>query len=192
MTVVRRIARPMLAAIFVTSGLDALLHPKEPARAAAPLVKKLSESPLNLPDDPEMLVRANGATMVAAGAMLGTGTAPRLAAMALAAALVPTTYASHAFWTVKDPADRSQQRVDFLKNVSLLGGVLLATVDTAGKPGLAYRTHNARSDAHRQAVRTKIEAKRAAKSARREAKRAAKTARREASLAVSRARDALS
>lgn len=181
MTVVRRIARPMLAAIFVSSGLDALRHPGERARVAAPLVKKLSDLPLNLPDNPELLVRANGATMVAAGAMLGTGKFPRVAAMALAAALVPTTYTAHAFWTVQDPAARSQQRVHFLKNVSLLGGVLLATVDTAGRPGLAYRAEHAKSEASRQAKLTKGEAK-----------RAAKTARREARLAVHRAHHALS
>lgn len=181
MTVVRRIARPMLAAIFVTGGLDALLHPKERAVVAAPLLKKLSEPPLNLPDNPEMLVRANGATMVAAGVMFATGTFPRVAAMVLAAGLVPTTYTGHAFWTADDPAIRSQQKVHFLKNVGLLGGVLLATVDTAGKPSLAYRTKHAKSDARRQAVHTKGEAKRAAKSARREAR-----------LAVSRAQHALS
>ena len=179
MTVVRRIARPMLAAIFVTSGLDALLHPAKRAQLAAPLVAKLS-GPLNLPDDPEMLVRANGATMVAAGAMLGTGTFPRVAAMALAGALVPTTYTAHAFWTVTDPAERAQQKVHFLKNVGLLGGVLLASVDTAGKPGLAYRTSYAHSKARRQAALTKREARHAARSARREAK-----------LVVSRAHDAL-
>jgi len=171
MTVVRRIARPMLAAIFVTGGLDALLHPAERAKIAAPLVTKLS-GPLNLPDDPEMLVRANGATMVAAGTMLGLGTFPRLAAAALAGALIPTTYTAHAFWTVKDPAARAQQRTHFLKNVGLLGGVLLAAVDTAGKPGLAYRTRQAQSQARRQAALTKREAHRATKRARRSAKHA--------------------
>ena len=171
MTVVRRIARPMLAAIFVTGGLDALLHPAERAKIAAPLVTKLS-GPLNLPDDPEMLVRANGATMVAAGTMLGLGTFPRLAAAALAGALIPTTYAAHAFWTVKDPAARAQQKTHFLKNVGLLGGVLLAAVDTAGKPGLAYRTRQAQSQARRQAALTKREAHRATKRARRSAKHA--------------------
>ena len=171
MTVVRRIARPMLAAIFVTSGLDALLHPAERAKIAAPLVTKLS-GPLNLPDDPELMVRANGATMVAAGTMLGLGTFPRVAAMALACALVPTTYTAHAFWTVKDPAARAQQKAHFLKNVGLLGGVLLAAVDTAGKPGLAYRTRQAQSDARRQATSTKREARRATKRARRFAKHA--------------------
>jgi len=181
MTVVRRIARPMLAAIFVTSGLDALLHPKERAKVAAPMVKRLSESPLNLPDDPEMLVRANGATMMAAGAMLGMGTLPRVAAVALAGALVPTTCTAHAFWTVKDPAARAQQKVHFLKNIGLLGGVLLAAVDTEGQPGLAYRAHHAHSDARRQAALT-----------RREARRATRFARRQTRQAVSKAQDALS
>ncbi len=179
MTVVRRIARPMLAAIFVTSGLDSLRHPARRAEVAAPLVKALAGR-LNLPDNPELVVRANGATMLAAGTMLGLGKFPRLAAFALASALAPTTYAAHAFWTIEDPADRAQQKVHFLKNVGLLGGVLLAAVDTAGKPGLAYRTHHLHSEARRQATLTKREARHAARSARREAK-----------LAVSRAHDKL-
>jgi len=171
MTVVRRIARPMLAAIFVTSGLDALLHPTERAKIAAPLVTKLS-GPLNLPDDPEMMVRANGATMVAAGTMLGLGAFPRIAAAALAGALVPTTFTAHAFWAEPDPAVKSQQKVHFLKNIGLLGGVLLASVDTAGKPGLAYRTRYAQAHARRQAALTKRDAHRATRRARHFAKHA--------------------
>ena len=85
MTVVRRIARPMLAAVFVTGGLDTLLHPGQRAKTAAPLVTRMAGT-LNLPDDPEMLVRANGATMLAAGSMLALGKFPRVAAIALAGA----------------------------------------------------------------------------------------------------------
>jgi uncharacterized membrane protein YphA (DoxX/SURF4 family) len=125
-----------------------------------------------MPDDPEMMVRANGATMLVAGTLLGMGRFPRFAALALAGALVPTTYAAHAFWAVEDPAARAQQKIHFLKNVGLLGGVLLASVDTAGKPGLAYRTQHVRADARRQAAITKREARHAAKSARRFAKSA--------------------
>jgi putative oxidoreductase len=179
MTVVRRIARPMLAAIFVTSGVDALRHPATRAQVAAPLVTALAGR-LDLPDDPELMVRANGATMLAAGTMLGLGKFPRLAALALATALVPTTYAAHAFWTIEDPTARAHQKVQFLKNVGLLGGVLLASVDTAGKPGLAYRTKQAGYEARRHAALTK-----------REARHAARSARRETRLAVSRAHDAL-
>jgi putative oxidoreductase len=158
MTVVRRIARPMLAAIFVTSGLDSLRHPAERAKAAAPLVKALS-GPLRMPDDPEMMVRANGATMLVAGTLLGLGRFPRIASLALAGALIPTTYAAHNFWTIEDPALRAQQKVHFLKNVGLLGGVLLAT-------------KHVRTEARRQAALTKREARHAAKSARRFAKSA--------------------
>jgi putative oxidoreductase len=169
MTVVRRIARPMMAAIFVTSGLDALRHPAKPAKVAAPVIKALS-GPLNLPDDPELIIRANGATMMVAGTMLGMGRFPRLAALALAATLVPTTYAAHAFWTIDDPAVRAQERIHFLKNVGLLGGVLLASVDTAGQPGLAYRARRVGFEARRQTALAKREARHAAKSARRGAK----------------------
>jgi len=159
----------MMAAIFVTSGLDTLRHPTKPAQVVAPLLKRLG-GPLNLPDDPELIVRANGATMLLAGTMLGLGKLPRLAALALAATLVPTTYAAHAFWAVEDPAMRAQQRIHFLKNVGLLGGVLLASVDTAGEPGLAYRARRVGFEARRQTALAKREARHAAKSARRGAK----------------------
>lgn len=169
MTVVRRVARPMLAAVFVTGGLDALLHPTERTKVAAPLVTKMSET-LNTPNDPDLLVRANGVTMLAGGTMLALGKFPRLAALALAVSLLPTTYAGHAFWTIKDPATKKRQRVQFLKNIGLVGGLLLAAVDTAGKPGLAYRTRHVHAQAHRQAALTAKEAKLATKRARHFAK----------------------
>ena len=103
MTVVRRLARPMLAAIFIKGGVDSLRHPAQRAEAAGPVIHALAE-PLHLPDDPELLVRANGATMVAAGAMLALGRLPRVSSLVLAASLAPTTYAGHAFWQESDPA----------------------------------------------------------------------------------------
>jgi len=190
MTVVRRIARPMLAAIFVTSGLDSLRHPAKRAEMAAPMVTALAK-PLRLPDDPELLVRANGAAMVTAGSMLGLGKLPRLAALVLAGSLVPTTYAGHAFWQEQDPAKRAQQRTHFLKNVAVFGGLLLATVDTAGKPGLSWRAQHAATDARRGIGHGRREAKHAARTAAREAKHAAKAARREAKLVATQARDKL-
>ena len=57
----------------------------------------------------------------------------------LAGSLVPSTIAKHPFWTVQDPEDRAQDRSHFLKNMSLLGGVLIAAQDTEGKPSLAWR-----------------------------------------------------
>ncbi|MEI2649346.1 MAG: DoxX family protein [Dermatophilaceae bacterium] len=143
---IRRIARPMLAAIFVSSGLDAVKHPSGRAKAAAPLLDKAIPV-LGLPDDKELIVRANGVAMLVGGTLLASGKLPRLASAVLAASLVPTTLAVHSFWEKPFGADRSRDRNDFLKNLGLLGGVLLATVDTEGKPGLAWRARKLRSDA---------------------------------------------
>ena len=87
----------------------------------------------------EQVVLADGALKVAAGGLLAFGRFPRLSALALAGSLVPTTIAGHPFWKESDPAKRRQQRVHLTKNVSMLGGLLIAAVDTEGKPSLAWR-----------------------------------------------------
>jgi putative oxidoreductase len=169
MTLVRRVARPMLAAMFVVGGLDQLKHPGRKVDTARPLVEKVGPA-IGLPDDPELLVRANGAAMVGAGSLLALGRLPRLASTVLAATLVPTTIAAHSFWQEQDPQVRAQQRTQFLKNLGLLGGLLLAAVDTEGRPGLAYRAHMVSDSAHRTARQTRREAKHLAHAAAREAK----------------------
>jgi uncharacterized membrane protein YphA (DoxX/SURF4 family) len=169
----------MLAAVFVVQGLEQLRHPSALRAKVEPFAEKVA-APLGLPSDPELLVRANGATMVGAGALLATGHLPRLAATALVGTMVPTTYVGHPFWAQTDPDAKRTHRTAFLKNLGLIGGLLLAAVDTEGKPGLAYRAGLAGDSARR-----------AGKRARREAKHAAKAARREAKLAASQAHDAL-
>lgn len=168
MSLVRRVARPMLAAMFVVGGLDQLKHPGAKAKAARPLLEKAPKA--GLPDDPELLVRANGVAMVGGGALLATGHVPRIASTLLAGSLVPTTLAAHPFWNESDPQKRAQQRVQFLKNLGLLGGLLLAAVDTDGRPSLAYRARKAGASAQRTVHTTKREARHAARAARREAR----------------------
>ena len=180
MSLVRKVARPLLAAMFVKGGYDAFMTPGGRAAKAAPLVNRVA-GPLGLPNDPELLVRANGLAMAGSGLLLALGRFPRVASTVLAATLVPTTVAGHPFWEETDPAARKQQQIHFLKNLSMLGGVLLAAVDTDGKPGLAYRAGMA-GDA----------ASRVARTGRREARHLAKTARREARLAAFQAKDAVS
>ena len=165
MTLVRRVARPMLAAMFVAGGLDQLKHPGRKADTARPIVEKVAPV-VGLPDDTELLVRAN----VGAGSLLALGRLPRIASTVLAVTLVPTTLAAHAFWQEQDPQVRAQQKVQFLKNLGLLGGLLLAAVDTEGRPGLAYRAHMVNDSAHRTARQTRREAKHLAHAAAREAK----------------------
>ncbi|PID96741.1 MAG: hypothetical protein CSA84_02890 [Actinomycetales bacterium] len=140
---IRKLARPLLAAVFITSGAEVLRRPRNRMEAASPLLDRLIPA-LGLPDNKMMLVRAEGATMVAGGAMLATGRVPRVAALALATALVPATVVGHAFWEKDDPDARTQDRQHFLKNLGLLGGLMLATVDTEGKPSLAWRARQRR------------------------------------------------
>jgi uncharacterized membrane protein YphA (DoxX/SURF4 family) len=66
---------------------------------------------------------------VGGGALLAVGIFPRLAGLALAGSLVPTTFAGHPFWQIEDPTQRAQQRVHFLKNAAILGGLLIAAFD---------------------------------------------------------------
>ena len=133
------IARPLLAAVFVVEGLDAVRHPETKAKAAQAVTVPLSRRLPSLPDDPELFVQVNGVVQIGAGALLATGRFRRLAAVALIGSIVPTTYAEHRFWEEDDETTRHQQRTHFLKNLGLLGGLVLAAFDTEGAPSLGWR-----------------------------------------------------
>jgi putative oxidoreductase len=137
MALVRRIARPLLASIFVYGGIDAFGNPE----AKVPSAEKLGKVPRWLPgvSSTAQMVRVDGAAKIVGGVALGLGRFPRLAALGLIASLVPTTVAGHRFWEETDPAKRKMQQLQFIKNASILGGVLLAAVDTEGKPSVGWR-----------------------------------------------------
>ena len=148
MSLLRAIPRTMLASYFVAAGIKAIRDPESLVPAAeplvdrvVPLVKEYSPEPVAgyVPENAVTLVRVNGITQVTGGLALATGKGRRLGALLLAGSLIPSTIAKHPFWTVQDPEARAQDRNHFLKNVSLLGGVLLAAQDTEGKPSLAWR-----------------------------------------------------
>jgi uncharacterized membrane protein YphA (DoxX/SURF4 family) len=136
-----RLARSFIAPMFITGGLDAVRNPKSKANAVEKVAGQLSA--LGLPEDPVQLVRLNGAVQLAAGSLLAIGRVPRLASAALAASLVPTTLAGHRFWEETDPAVKANQRIQFLKNLAMLGGLLLAAMDTNGAPSLRWRAKKA-------------------------------------------------
>jgi uncharacterized membrane protein YphA (DoxX/SURF4 family) len=128
--------------MFIMGGADAVMNPDQKAVRAKDVGPKVA-TPLGLPQDPETLVMINGAVQLGAGTLLALGKLPRLASLALAASLVPTTFAGHRFWEETDDRARAMQRIQFFKNVSMLGGLLLAAVDTEGRPSLSWRAHRA-------------------------------------------------
>ena len=141
----------MLAAIFITGGVNALRAPKGHAvaakpvlDAAAPVIDKVVEmAPIDHRPDDETLIKIDAVVKIVAGSMLAFNKFPRLASTALAASLIPTTLAGHRFWEETDEQKRAQQQVHFFKNVSLLGGLMIAAADTEGKPSLGWRGRRA-------------------------------------------------
>lgn len=169
MTATRLLARPMLASMFVIGGVNALKNAEGHAVKAKPVVDQVRTtlsriSPqLKLTDDTVMLVRANAGAQILAAAALATGRAPRTASTVLAASLVPTTVAGHQFWNETDPGNRANQKIHFFKNLSMLGGLMLAAVDTEGRPGLVWRARHGATDARRSARHLRREARLQAK-----------------------------
>ncbi|GAA4679725.1 DoxX family protein [Gordonia humi] len=130
--ILRRIARPLLGVAFITSGVEAVRSPSGPARTAEPLLD-------SVPANTETVIRAAGVVQVGAGVALAVGKAPRLASTVLAGTLVPTTVFASDFWNESDPARKSAKQTEFVKNIGLLGGALLASADTEGRPSLGWR-----------------------------------------------------
>ena len=119
----------MLGVIFIISGLDVLEKPEGRAKVAKPVVDKVAAAVPVAPADPLAAVSLNALVQVGGGSLLAAGIVPRLAALALASSLVPTTLAAHRFWEIQDPAQRSQQRTHFLKNTAIMGGLLITALD---------------------------------------------------------------
>src|SRR3954453_6464250 len=173
---VRRIARPLLASTFIYGGIDTLRNPQPRVEGARPVVETITEQadkqlPVQVPRDVEQWVKIDAGVKVAAGTLFALGKLPRLAAVALSASIVPTTLAGHRFWEHDDPKERFGQLSHFLKNLGLLGGLLIAAVDTEGKPSVGWR---AKRTAGRAAAAAEASYERASKKAAKAQKRAAK------------------
>jgi putative oxidoreductase len=140
-----------MAGIFITGGIDVLRNPGPRAERAEPVTSALAET-LPLPDDAETLVKVNAAVHVVAGTLLALGKLPRLSAAVLAASLVPTTAAGHRFWEEESPQSKAMQQTHFLKNLAILGGLVIAATDTEGAPSLGWRARRAAKRAAEKAA----------------------------------------
>ncbi|GHO42553.1 DoxX family protein [Ktedonospora formicarum] len=115
----KTLSRLFLSGIFIVGGFSTL---KEPEGRAKMVAKAGIPQPLQA-------TILNGAVMVAGGFALATDVAPKLAAMALLGALVPTTIVGHAFWKEETPAGKVQQQIQFLKNAAIIGGLLMVLAE---------------------------------------------------------------
>lgn len=124
----RLAARILTGSTYALLGFDAARAPGARVEQAAPMLARLrSLGPL--PAEDELIVRANGAVQILGGTMMVLGKAQRLSALAVAGSMIPTTVAGHGFWAVEDQAARKTQRVQFHKNMAMIGGLLFAVLD---------------------------------------------------------------
>ncbi|WP_188037587.1 DoxX family membrane protein, partial [Actinotalea sp. JY-7885] len=175
---VRRIARPLFAAWFVSEGLDAARRPDPHVARTTAAWQSLGGGRLPDPVDEHrlrQLVRAHGVLMAVAAFLLAVGRAPRTSGLVLAGLTVPLAVVNQPFGrparvvaTASEAAeatsagrkrfgrpigatggvgssvrpggaDRAVIRERFLRNLTMIGGALLAAADTQGRPGLAWR-----------------------------------------------------
>lgn len=117
----RFVARSLLGGLFIIGGYGAATNP-------GGRVKAVEAAGVTDPDLAEALVRVNGAAQAIGGTAMALGILPRTAAAGLAASMVPTTVVGHPFWKDTDPKKRQFNNLQFTKNASIVGGLLMVVL----------------------------------------------------------------
>jgi putative oxidoreductase len=108
------LGRALLSAIFILSGLGKLPHFNDVAGMMAQKGIPLAGLALAI----TLLIEIGG------GLMILTGFKARYAALVIALWLVPVTLVFHHFWGIPEAA-KQDQIVNLLKNVAIMGGLLI-------------------------------------------------------------------
>ncbi|MDP5227280.1 MULTISPECIES: DoxX family membrane protein [Arthrobacter] len=141
MSVVRFLARPLIASSFISEGIAKAKAAQDPERRPSALVRRAADAlPVELGD--AALNRITAGVQVGAGGLYALGRFPRFAALLLAGSAACSTLIDYRAADATSKEGRAARRRGLLKNLALVGATLLATVDTAGKPSLAWRASN--------------------------------------------------
>ena len=152
MSIVRLLARPLLATGFIAAGTDRLRDSGQTAQQLRPTLDRVGRmvpSVAPVTGNPQLVAKALGATQVGAGALLAFGKLPRLSGLLLTGTAVLNAVVEYKNAETDTSEERKARRVALLKNLSLIGAVLLVAVDTNGRPGLAWRAGHLADDTRR-------------------------------------------
>lgn len=125
---IRTVARVLTGSTYAILGYNVARSPGELVHIASGTLTTLRRI-APLPMDDELIVRGNAAVQVLGGSLLALGVMPGLSAAVLAASLIPTSIAGHGYWNEKDPTLRKLERIQFQKNLAMLGGLAFAYLD---------------------------------------------------------------
>ena len=116
------VGRILLALVFLIAGIRKLMAP---AASAGYLAK------LGFPA-PEVMVWVAIAFELGGAILLIVGWKTRWAAYALALFTLVASFAAHRFWEISDAGQYANQMNHFLKNVAIIGGMLILAVSGPG------------------------------------------------------------
>ena len=114
MSMFKSLSHKMLAAMFISGGVNNFLRPERVAPRVANAGMPQARQATAL----------QGALMLVGGTLLALDIMPKLSALLLAGTLVPTTLVGHPFWKEENPANRANQQIQFFKNLAMFGGLL--------------------------------------------------------------------
>ena len=152
MSLLRFIARSLVAGAFIADGAKKFKQPAEAAADAAaftakitPLVQRAVPAAYSswVPEQAETWVRLTGGAQILGGVMFATGLGRRLGALILANSTILNIAIAY---PGKDATkeERAAARPEVLTQLALLGSTLLAAQDLQGKPSLAWRAEHAK------------------------------------------------
>ncbi|MGV9184040.1 DoxX family protein [Arcanobacterium canis] len=146
MSILQKISRPLLAAPFVSSGLDALMRPAEHRERTHILLDLARETGCPVADTDvtpttvDMATRVTGAVIALSGLALASGRLPRSAALLLGTLHIPLALANNPFW-LHEGDQRKRDLAGLIQNAGLIGGALMAARDRSGAPSLGWHAH---------------------------------------------------
>ncbi|MFC0582551.1 DoxX family protein [Micrococcoides hystricis] len=154
MTLAQRLARPLLASSIIASGIKQLRAPEAAATSLEPVLAQAGQANPSLSlvtDNPDLVARVLGGIQVGSGALLALGKLPRFAAILLGATQSVTAAVEYLSAPADTEEEQEARNTTLLKNASIIGGVIYASVDRGGKPSLAWRAEHLAKDAQKQA-----------------------------------------
>jgi putative oxidoreductase len=109
------IGRVLFGGFFILSGVNHF-------KMISPMAGYAQSKGIPLP---KAAVGFTGLLLLIGGLSVLLGIYPTVGVVSLILFLVPTTFTMHAYWKIQDPQMKMGERVNFNKNLALLGAALL-------------------------------------------------------------------
>jgi len=118
MEIIFLLGRILLGGFFIANGFNHFKNAGPMAGGAA--ARKVPS--------PKLAVILSGALMLLGGIGVLLGIYPVYSIILLLIFLVPTTFIMHPYWKESDQALRMNEQINFMKNIALIGALLMLTM----------------------------------------------------------------